>query len=199
MFSIGDFATGHPAAVRRAGRPARPGRADPDGPAIAWYQGSPGGDGILVHATLPVDADPGEGDGFTVVDLPEIEQAATIVHRGSMDDVMRTIQTLARWIEANGYRSAGYNRELYIEFGEDPDALVTAIFRVQVPPFRVGEPGRSGVRCWRTYCVRSPAGRRLRLGQPQLRPRRQRATATTGARGGCGPGSAGAAGGRRPP
>ncbi len=35
------------------------------------------------------------------------------MHRGSMDVVMPTIQTLARWIDANGYRSAGYNRELY--------------------------------------------------------------------------------------
>jgi hypothetical protein len=35
------------------------------------------------------------------VDLPEIGQAATIVHRGSMDNVMPTIQTLARWIDAD--------------------------------------------------------------------------------------------------
>jgi effector-binding domain-containing protein len=52
--------------------------------------------------------------------LPAVEQAATIVHRGSMDDVMPTIQTLARWIEANGYTSAGYNRELYVSYGEGP-------------------------------------------------------------------------------
>jgi effector-binding domain-containing protein len=44
-----------------------------------------------------------------------------------MDHVMRTIQTLAAWIEANGYRSAGYNRELYIECGEDRDAWVTEL------------------------------------------------------------------------
>jgi len=35
------------------------------------------------------------------VDLPEIEQAATIVRGGSMDNVMPTIQTLARWIDAD--------------------------------------------------------------------------------------------------
>jgi hypothetical protein len=38
-----------------------------------------------------------------------------------MDGVMSTIQTLARWIEANGYRSAGYNRELYLNYGCDGD------------------------------------------------------------------------------
>jgi hypothetical protein len=32
-----------------------------------------------------------------------------------MDDVMPTIQALAHWIDANGFRSVGYNRELCIE------------------------------------------------------------------------------------
>ena len=89
------------------------------GPALAWYDDGPDG-GVLVHAGMPVEAEPGTYDGFTVTDLPAVEQAATIVHRGSMDDVMPTIQTLARWIEANGYTSAGYNRELYVSYGEGP-------------------------------------------------------------------------------
>jgi len=99
----------------------------PTGPAVAYYEASPLGDGVLVHATLPVDADPSHDHDFSIVDLPEIEQAATIVHRGSMDNVMPTIQTLARWIDENGYRSAGYNRELYIECGENIDAWVTEL------------------------------------------------------------------------
>jgi DNA-binding transcriptional MerR regulator/effector-binding domain-containing protein len=99
----------------------------PVGPAIAYYEDSPDGDGVLVHASLPVNADPRDGHGFAIVDLPEIEQAATIMHRGSMDNVMPTIQTLARWIDAHGYRSAGYNRELYIECGEDRDAWATEL------------------------------------------------------------------------
>jgi len=89
------------------------------GPALAWYDDAPGG-GVLVHAGMPVEAEPGTYDGYTVTDLPAVELAATIVHRGPMDDVMPTIQTLARWIEANGYRSAGYNRELYLSYGEGP-------------------------------------------------------------------------------
>ena len=102
-------------------------RLIPTGPAIAYYEDSPHGDGIVVHATLPVDTALGENRNFAVVDLPEIEQAATIVHRGNMDNVMPTIQTLARWIDANGYCSAGYNRELYIECTENRDAWVTEL------------------------------------------------------------------------
>jgi DNA-binding transcriptional MerR regulator len=77
------------------------------GPGVAYYEDSPDGDGVLVHAAIPVDADPGEDHDFAIVDLPEIEQAATIVHRGAMDDVIPTIQTLSCWIDANGYRSVG--------------------------------------------------------------------------------------------
>jgi effector-binding domain-containing protein len=99
----------------------------PTGPDIACYEDSPDGDGILVHATIPIDANHGEDHDFAIVDLPEIEQAATILHRGAMDNVMPTIQTLARWIDANGYRSVGYNRELYIELGENKDTWVTEL------------------------------------------------------------------------
>jgi DNA-binding transcriptional MerR regulator len=99
----------------------------PVGPPVAYYEDPPGGDGVLVHAAMPVNADLPGGPAFSIVDLPEIEQAATIVHHGSMDNVVPTIQTMARWIEANGYRSAGYNRELYIEIGADPDAWVTEL------------------------------------------------------------------------
>jgi effector-binding domain-containing protein len=95
--------------------------------AIAYYEDSSDKDGVVVHVTLPVDADPGEDRDFAIVDLPEAEQAATIVHRASMDDAMSTIQTLARWLDANGYCSAGYNRELYVECDESRDARVTEL------------------------------------------------------------------------
>ena len=96
------------------------------GPAVAWYEDAPDGEGVLVHAGVPVDA-PAGGPDVPVVDLPEVEQAATIVHRGPMDGVMATIQTLARWIDANGWRSLGYNRELYLEPCEDRGAWVTEL------------------------------------------------------------------------
>src|SRR5262249_26290043 len=73
----------------------------PSGPAIAYYQDAPDGDGVLVHAPLPVNASPSSGHEFQITDLPEISQAATIVHRGSMNNVMAAIQTMARWIDGN--------------------------------------------------------------------------------------------------
>ena len=102
-------------------------KVTPAGPDLAYYEDAPDGEGVLIHATIPVNVGPGEDHDLAIVDLPEIEQAATILHRGSMDNVMPTLQTLARWIDANGYRSVGYNRELYIEIPRSRDAWVTEL------------------------------------------------------------------------
>ncbi len=99
----------------------------PAGPAIAYYQDARDGEGVIVHATLPVNTDPGGEFDFEITDLPEIGQAATIVHHGSMNNVLSTIQTLAQWIGSNGYRSTGYPRELYLECPEDQDKWVTEL------------------------------------------------------------------------
>ena len=99
----------------------------PAGPATSYYEDVPDGDGVIVHAALPVDAAPGSAHGFEITDLPEITQAATIMHRGPMDNVMATIQTLARWIDENGYRSSGHVRELTLECPDDPDKWVTEL------------------------------------------------------------------------
>ena len=109
------------------GRRLHDAKLAPVGPAIAYYEDGPDGDGVLVHAALPVNADPGGGAGFDIKDLPEVAQAATILHRGSMDNVMATIQTLARWIDENGHRSTGYPRELYLECSDNQDQWVTEL------------------------------------------------------------------------
>lgn len=97
----------------------------PVGMPIAYYEDASDG-GVTVHAAMPVNLSPG-GHEFAVVDLPAVAQAATIVHRGSMATVLSSVQKLARWIEANGYQSTGYNREHYLETGADPQRWVTEL------------------------------------------------------------------------
>jgi DNA-binding transcriptional MerR regulator len=96
------------------------------GPALAYYEET--GDGaVTVHAAVPVTV-PNSGDhGLTIVDLPEVDNAAAIIHHGSMDDVLPTGQALARWIDANGYRSAGYAREVTLSWSPDPEQWVTEL------------------------------------------------------------------------
>ena len=92
----------------------------PAGPGIAYYEDTGEGDGtIIVHAAVPVATGPRED--LTIVDLPGIPAAATIVHRGPMDDVLPTAQTLARWIDAHGHRSTGHARELYLDHCPETD------------------------------------------------------------------------------
>src|SRR5450755_2681398 len=91
------------------------------GPAVAYYQDAPDGDGaVVVHAAVPVVTEADADHGFSVTSLPQIDRAAVIIHHGRMDDVLVTGQALARWIDANGYRSAGYAREVTLEWSADP-------------------------------------------------------------------------------
>lgn len=105
----------------------------PTGPGIAWYEDAPhgspeGGGAIVVHAGVTVSAPVGPvGEtGVRVVELPAFE-AATIVHRGAMDDVLPAAQTLARWLDGNGYRSTGYAREVNLECPADRSRWVTEL------------------------------------------------------------------------
>ncbi|TQM25720.1 MerR family transcriptional regulator [Nocardia bhagyanarayanae] len=98
----------------------------PTGPAIAYYDELADGS-VLVHAALPVATEPDAGQDFSIVDLPAVEQAATVVHRGSMNEVLEPWQALGRWIDANGYRSQGLAREVTLEYTEDPTGWVTEL------------------------------------------------------------------------
>ncbi|KJE25272.1 putative transcriptional regulator [Frankia torreyi] len=87
----------------------------PTGPAVAYYTDATQGAGMIsVHAALPVAAGTDSHPDFALVDLPEVPAAATLVHRGSMDEVVSSGQALAAWIDAHGYRAVGYPRELYL-------------------------------------------------------------------------------------
>ncbi|MYT75492.1 MerR family transcriptional regulator [Streptomyces sp. cg28] len=98
----------------------------PTGPGIARYEDAPGG-GIVVHAGVEVSAAPREDDGLRILDLPPVERAATLVHRGAMEAVLPAVQNLAHWIDAHGHRSAGYPREINLECPADRDAWVTEL------------------------------------------------------------------------
>lgn len=66
----------------------------PAGAPIAYYVAVPGatGDGqvVMVHAAVEVARDTNADWDFDVLDLPGIESAATIVHRGPMDEADRS-------------------------------------------------------------------------------------------------------------
>jgi DNA-binding transcriptional MerR regulator/effector-binding domain-containing protein len=99
----------------------------PSGSPVAYYEDAEG-ETIRVHAAVPVNA--AAAADLEVKELPELTEAATIVHKGDMMDAERSMQTLARWIEDNGYRSDGYAREVTLEF--DPDNPANWVHEFQI-------------------------------------------------------------------
>lgn len=99
------------------------------GPAMAYYEQAED-DSIVVHAAMPITRDMNGTNDFDVVDLPMIPTAATIIHRGPMDDVMRSEHILAQWIEDNGYRPMGLHREVYIDY--DPANTAEGVTELQL-------------------------------------------------------------------
>lgn len=101
------------------------------GPGVTRYEDVPDSGGVVVHAGLPVAADVVEVTGALVVDIAGVERAATVVHRGSLDRVLPTVQALARWLEANGFRmTAEHAREISVERPSDRHEWITEL---QVP------------------------------------------------------------------
>ena len=104
---------------------------NPCGSPVAYYEDAEN-EQILVHAAVPVPVDAGAtGADVEFLELPELPQAATIVHKGDMMEADRSMQTLARWIEDNGYRSLGYAREVTLEF--DPGNPSNWVHEFQIP------------------------------------------------------------------
>ena len=83
----------------------------------------------------PVQADaplPDHGR-VKVYELPAVEAMAYAVHHGSYDMLGQAYKDLLTWIETNGYRIVGPNRDVYLrgpESGGDPSTYVT---EVQIP------------------------------------------------------------------
>lgn len=125
-------------------RRLRAARVTPAGPPMASYEDPPeASDAVTVHAAVPITAGPQPGYDFTVVDLPAIRTAATIIHRGPVAGVMQSLWTLAGWIEDHGYVAVGYHREVYVDY--QPDGAGYGVTELQVTVadpalIRAGQP-----------------------------------------------------------
>jgi effector-binding domain-containing protein len=85
---------------------------------------------VDVEVCEPIDASLPDHPRIKVRELPAIEMMASIIHSGSYDGFNETYTALMAWIEANGYRIVGPNREIYLKGPtdtEDPSAWVTEV------------------------------------------------------------------------
>jgi DNA-binding transcriptional MerR regulator/effector-binding domain-containing protein len=96
------------------------------GNCLAYYDWPDDDGNVVVHLGFDVgDQTVPEDDEVRVVELPVVEVASAL-HRGAMDGISDTYESLVRWIDANGYRIADRGRELTLVWDEqDPSRNVT--------------------------------------------------------------------------
>ena len=85
---------------------------------------------VDIEAALPIDKEIPSSGRIKVYELPGVDQAACIIYRGRYEDIGQAYNALMAWIEANGYRIAGPDRELYFTDPikvKDPSENVTEI------------------------------------------------------------------------
>ncbi len=88
---------------------------------------------VDVEVYQPVAGNPRGSARVQVYDLPAIETMASVIHKGPFTALNQAYQALSQWIQANGYRICGPNREIYLYIGEgnavrqDDSSYVTEI------------------------------------------------------------------------
>lgn len=73
---------------------------------------------VDVETATPVSAPLPGSEQVTVRELPGVATMATVIHRGSYEAIGQAYTALLSWIEANGYRIVGPNREVYLRCGD---------------------------------------------------------------------------------
>jgi DNA-binding transcriptional MerR regulator len=84
---------------------------------------------IDVGACLAFTGELRDSEQVKVIELPAVETMACVIHHGSFTTMHHAYHAILAWIEANGYRVSGPNRELNLEFepGGDESQFVTEI------------------------------------------------------------------------
>lgn len=112
---------------------------------LAMYEAieSGAGEEVRAYAAFPVGEHVGEGEGFSIAEVPAVPLAATTVHYGSMDTIGESWEALHAWIEENGYELAGVCRELYVV--SEPEEQQNWVTELQQPVAKAqGSRGPNG-------------------------------------------------------
>ncbi|MEU6581174.1 MerR family transcriptional regulator [Nocardia sp. NPDC046763] len=86
-------------------------------------------DGLRVHVAHQVAGTAAPGSSLDLHLLPEISQAATLVHRGKLAELCVSFEAMGRWADENRYVPNAPIREVYLSAPEDPtsDAWVVEL------------------------------------------------------------------------
>ncbi len=78
---------------------------------------------VDMEVAMPVDPSAVGSGRINVYELPRIETAACLVHKGDYHLLPESYEALMNWIGANGYQIAGTDRQIYLRtFGDVADS-----------------------------------------------------------------------------
>jgi effector-binding domain-containing protein len=110
-------------------------KVTPAGPCLTLYHDTEYKDhDVDAEVCEPIAAALPGNERIRVYDLPAVETMACTVHHGPFNALSQAYNELMKWIEANGYRICGPDREIYVQTGDpvrqDDPSYVTEI---QIP------------------------------------------------------------------
>jgi effector-binding domain-containing protein len=83
---------------------------------------------VDVEIAVPIKKSIAGSDRVKVYELPGLEQAACIIHKGPYDTLSETYTALMKWMEKNGYQPDDADRELFLTYDtKNPSKSVTEI------------------------------------------------------------------------
>jgi effector-binding domain-containing protein len=88
---------------------------------------------VDVEVAAPIAGQISPTDRIKTRELPAVDTAACLIHQGPYETLNESYKAIMAWIETNGYRLAGPDREVYLKGPEaniDPSSYVTEL---QVP------------------------------------------------------------------
>ncbi len=108
-----------------------------EGRGIRTYHGHPDGSRIDVAAGVPIDDEVGPIDGVEIVDLPAVDMAATVVHRGPAAGIADAWLTFDVATDEHGLIPFGVHRQIYLDA---PDGAAEWVVELQAPVRPSDEP-----------------------------------------------------------
>ena len=99
-------------------------------PGVFWYEASETSEDLTVFVSYTAESEPVAGDGYEVITLPAIDDAAVLTHHGEMARIGDSWMTLLDAVAAEGYQVVGPCREVYLQAEGPQSEWVTEL---QVP------------------------------------------------------------------
>lgn len=103
-------------------------------PCMAIYYDEPEGKNLVdVQVAEPIIGNLKGNDRITVEDLEEVPQMACVIHKGSYKTISLAYTAISQWMQDNGYKITGPQRELYLKGEWDSESEEEYITELQFP------------------------------------------------------------------